>query len=76
MVHHVLYLCTVVFFLLFRLFYVFIDIRNPFSPFENVFCALFLGGIVDALKKAMSREKPKPEENAPAKGQTSKAKEE
>lgn len=71
--HHVLYLYVIVFFLIFRLIYLVVDIRNPFRPFENVFCALFLGGIVDALKKAMSRE-PKPEENTPVKGQTNKAK--
>lgn len=73
--HHVLYLYVIVFFLIFRLIYIVVDIRNPFLHFENVFCALFLGGIVDALKKAMSRES-KPEESVPTKGQAVKAKEE
>lgn len=77
MSHHVVYLCVIAIFLLFRLIYLLLDVRNPFGYFEHVFCAVFLGGVVDALKKAMSREKPKTEgENAPAKGQTNKPKEE
>jgi len=32
-----------------------LGIHDPFVPFENLFCALFLGGIWDALAKLLGR---------------------
>jgi hypothetical protein len=32
-----------------------LGIHDPFVPFENLFCALFLGGIWDALAKLFGR---------------------
>lgn len=37
----------------FRLSSLLLDINNPFSPFENIFCQLFFGGIWDAIAKAI-----------------------
>ena len=28
-------------------------VHDPFIPFENLFCALFLGGLVDSMKRAV-----------------------
>uniref|UniRef100_A0A1I8JEA5 Trimeric intracellular cation channel type B n=2 Tax=Macrostomum lignano TaxID=282301 RepID=A0A1I8JEA5_9PLAT len=35
-----------------------IGIHDPFLPFENIFCSLFLGGLADALKRATTSGKP------------------
>lgn len=32
-----------------------LGIHDPFVPFENLFCALFLGGIWDSLAKVFGR---------------------
>jgi len=32
-----------------------LGIHDPFVPFENLFCALFLGGIWDSLAKVLGR---------------------
>lgn len=32
-----------------------LGIHDPFVPFENLFCALFLGGIWDSLSKLLGR---------------------
>lgn len=45
-----LYLAFVIFFIFLRILSFFgID---PFLPFENLFCSVFMGGILDALKRA------------------------
>jgi len=74
--HHVLYLAIVGCFIFTRILYLLVGIHDPFHPFENLFCGFFFGGVVDALKHAVVREKPKTEENLTGKGQGSKAKEE
>jgi len=74
--HHLLYLAVVLFFILVRILYLLAGIHDPFHPFENLFCGVVFGGVVDALKNAVKREKPKTEEIATGKGQTSKPKDE
>jgi hypothetical protein len=37
------------FFIYFKLSGVLLNIHDPFLPFENLFCALAMGGIWDAL---------------------------
>ena len=29
-----------------------LGIHDPFAPFENIFCALFMGGLADAISRA------------------------
>jgi hypothetical protein len=41
--------------LYFQLSSLLLGIHDPFVPFENLFCALFLGGIWDALAKLFGR---------------------
>jgi len=38
---------------IFQLSSILLGIRDPFVPFENLFCALFLGGICDSLAKLL-----------------------
>ena len=64
--HVLIYFGLVIFFVYFRLSSILLGIHDPFVPFENLFCAVFMGGMWDALKRAVSREK-KPEENANSK---------
>ena len=59
--HVLVYFGVVVFFVYFRLSSLLLGIHDPFVPFENLFCAIFMGGMWDALRRAVSREK-KPEE--------------
>ncbi|KAG0410680.1 hypothetical protein HPB47_012203 [Ixodes persulcatus] len=51
--HALVYLGIVVFLLYFKLSAMLLGIHDPFLPFENLFCAIFLGGIWDALGRAL-----------------------
>ncbi|KFD58616.1 hypothetical protein M514_00309 [Trichuris suis] len=57
--HDLIYFLVVGFFVYFKLSSVIFNIRDPFLPFENLFCAIFMGGIWDALNRAVitSRER-------------------
>lgn len=59
--HVLVYFGVVVFFVYFRLSSILLGIHDPFVPFENLFCAIFMGGMWDAMRRAVTREK-KPEE--------------
>lgn len=52
--HELVYLAVVAFFVYFKLSSLFLGIHDPFLPFENLFCALAMGGIWDALRFAHS----------------------
>lgn len=39
----------------FQLSSILLGIHDPFVPFENLFCALFLGGVCDFLAKIFGR---------------------
>ncbi|CAG0917899.1 unnamed protein product [Notodromas monacha] len=52
--HSLVYFGIVIFFVYFKLSSVLLGIHDPFIPFENIFSMLFLGGIWDAMQKAMS----------------------
>lgn len=56
--HAVIYFGVVIFFVYFRLSSLLLGINDPFVPFENLFCAVFMGGIVDAMKRAVTRSEP------------------
>jgi hypothetical protein len=74
-----LYLAIVAAFIFLRILYLVAGIHDPFHPFENLVCSVVFGGVVDAFKQAVIREKPKVEETAHSlagKGQGNKAKDE
>ncbi|CAJ0605210.1 unnamed protein product [Cylicocyclus nassatus] len=51
--HDLVYLCVVGFFSYFKLSALLLGVIDPSAPIENLFCALFMGGICDALHKAV-----------------------
>ncbi|MCP9263850.1 Trimeric intracellular cation channel type B [Dirofilaria immitis] len=57
--HDIIYLGIVGFFVYFKLSAILLNVQDPFAPFENLFCALFMGGIWDAMSRAImaSRER-------------------
>jgi hypothetical protein len=63
--HEITYLCVVAFFVYFKLSAVLLHVNDPLAPFENLFCAVFMGGIWDALSRAVvqSRERKNITEN-------------
>lgn len=50
----IVYFAVVVAFFVLRLLMIFFSI-DLFAPFENLFCSLFMGGLMDALKRAMEK---------------------
>ncbi len=60
--HALVYLGVVVFFIYFKLSSIILGIHDPFGPLENLFCAIFMGGIWDAMRRA-TKEPKKEEEN-------------
>lgn len=52
--HALVYFGVVIFFVYFKLSSVLLGIHDPFGPFENLFCAIFMGGVWDALSQAIS----------------------
>ncbi|XP_023954437.1 trimeric intracellular cation channel type 1B.1 [Bicyclus anynana] len=59
--HALVYFGIVIFFVYFKLSSILLGIHDPFVPFENLFCALFMGGIWDSLAKLMGKGQPKEE---------------
>ncbi|EEB19853.1 conserved hypothetical protein [Pediculus humanus corporis] len=57
--HALVYFGIVIFFVYFKLSSILLGIHDPFIPFENLFCALFLGGICDALARILGFGQPK-----------------
>ncbi|CAD5216355.1 unnamed protein product [Bursaphelenchus xylophilus] len=57
--HEITYLGLVLFFVYFKLSAVLLHVNDPLAPFENLLCAIFMGGIWDALSRAIvtSRER-------------------
>lgn len=54
--HPLIYFGVVIFFVYFKLSALLLGIHDPFAPFENLFCAVFMGGMWDALRRAVIRE--------------------
>ncbi|XP_050674528.1 trimeric intracellular cation channel type 1B.1 [Leptidea sinapis] len=59
--HALVYFGIVIFFVYFKLSSILLGIHDPFVPFENLFSALFLGGIWDSLAKLLGKGQPKEE---------------
>lgn len=55
--HQLIYFGIVIFFVYFKLSALLLGIHDPFAPFENLFCAIFMGGMWDAMKRAVIPEK-------------------
>lgn len=73
--HPLIFLGVVIFFVYFKLSAILLGITDPFAPLENLFCAVFMGGIWDAMKKAILGEAK--EDTTEGKGETiSKSKDE
>lgn len=53
--HSTVYLGVVSFFLYFKISSLLINLHDPFIPFENLFCQLFMGGIWDALAHVIGK---------------------
>jgi len=52
--HHHLYLGIVGMFIFFRLLYLLVGVHNPFLLLERFLCAIFFGGIIDAIRRALA----------------------
>lgn len=52
--HALVYFGVVIFLVYFKLSSLLLGINDPFGPFENLFCAIFFGGIWDALEQTLS----------------------
>ncbi|WAR24737.1 T38B1-like protein [Mya arenaria] len=55
--HPLIYFGVVIFFVYFKLSALLLGIHDPFAPFENLFCAIFMGGMWEALRRAVVPEK-------------------
>lgn len=53
--HSLVYFGVVVFFVYFKLSSVVLGLHDPFIPFENLACAIFFGGIWDAISRAINK---------------------
>nr|CAD2151434.1 unnamed protein product [Meloidogyne enterolobii]CAD2166622.1 unnamed protein product [Meloidogyne enterolobii] len=51
--HEISYLGLLLFFVYFKLSALLLNVADPLLPFENLFCAVFMGGIWDALTRAV-----------------------
>lgn len=52
--HALVYFGIVIFFVYFKLSSMLLGIHDPFLPFENLFCAIFMGGVWDALARIVA----------------------
>ncbi|KAK7045752.1 Trimeric intracellular cation channel type B, partial [Halocaridina rubra] len=55
--HALVYFGICIFFVYFKLSSLLLGIHDPFVPFENLFCAIFLGGIWDSLAQTLAGRK-------------------
>ena len=60
--HALVYFGIVIFFVYFKMSAMLLGIADPFLPFENLFAALALGGVMDSLQE-MFYGKPKSEDS-------------
>lgn len=60
--HPLVYFGVVIFFVYFKLSSILLGIVDPFVPLENLFCAIFMGGMWDAMRRAVKAEPVKEED--------------
>jgi len=63
--HPLIYFGIVLFFVYFKISSVVLGIHDPFVPLENLFCAVFMGGMWDALRRASTKAPSKEESKDP-----------
>ena len=54
--HPFIYFGVVIFFVYYKLSSQLLGLSDPSAPFENLFCALFMGGMADAMRRAVATE--------------------
>lgn len=54
--HSLVYFSVVIFFVYFRLMALLVGVHDVFVPVENLFCALFMGGIWDAFQRVTTHD--------------------
>lgn len=52
--HSLVYFGVVIFLVYFKLSSILLGITDPFRPFENLLCAIFFGGVWDALERTIT----------------------
>lgn len=52
--HALVYFGITIFLLYFKVSSLLLGIHDPIAPLENLFCAIFMGGVCDALQRAVS----------------------
>ena len=62
--HALIYFGVAMFLVYFRLSSLLLGIHDPFIPFENLTCAILMGGIWDALRRAVTQPKKDVDANA------------
>ncbi|XP_025111564.1 trimeric intracellular cation channel type 1B.1-like [Pomacea canaliculata] len=60
--HPLIYFGVVIFFVYFKISSLLLGIVDPFVPLENLFCAIFMGGMWDAMRRAVKTEPVKEED--------------
>ncbi|MCL4133680.1 UNVERIFIED_CONTAM: hypothetical protein GTU68_065028 [Idotea baltica] len=55
--HALVYFAICIFFVYFKLSSLLLGIHDPFVPFENLFCGIFMGGIWDSLSRTLGGSK-------------------
>ena len=61
--HALVYFGVVIFFVYFKLSSLLLGITDPFLPFENLFCAVCMGGVFDVIQETFYGKPKTSEEN-------------
>ena len=64
--HALVYFAVVIFFVYFKLSSLLLGITDPFLPFENLFCAICMGGVFDVIQETFYGKPKTSEENGDA----------
>ena len=64
--HALVYFGVVIFFVYFKLSSLLLGITDPFIPFENLFCAVCMGGVFDVIQETFYGKAKVAEENGEA----------
>lgn len=64
--HALVYFGVVIFFVYFKLSSLLLGITDPFLPFENLFCAICMGGVFDVIQETFYGKPKTSEENGDA----------
>jgi len=65
--HALVYFTLCIFFVYFKVSSMLLGIGDPFLPMENLFCAIFMGGVWDSLARTLGGSNPQPDHTEPVK---------